>query len=441
MTSKLFYALAMILFLAIKPTQAADTENFNKLLKEVKQIKTAYETRIKALENQLQLLSKGQSKAKATKSPAASSKSNRGNAFNPAISAVIAGTATSFSRTASEISGFGIGEEGERGSEGLSLSETELNFSSNIDDKFSGNVTAAIVREDGSDKVELEEAYFQTLPNAGLPDGLRIKAGRAFWTFGYLNEHHQHADDFADRPLTHRVYLNKSFNDDGAEMSWVLPTETYAELGGGVFRGDDFPFGGSTSGLGGWSAFGRTGGDIGNNQSWRVGAYALQGDVNARATNEDAITFAGKSDLYAADFRYTWAPTGNARSKELLLQAEYFHREEDGTYNTGNGLVSFDDKSSGWYTQGVYKFAPAWRLGVRYSRMHAPGTPAGLAGSSLDAAGHDPQAFALMGDWTNSEYGRLRLQYNREELTENQTDNQYLLQYVMSVGAHGAHPY
>ena len=65
-----------------------------------------------------------------------------------------------------------------------------MNFSANVDDKFYGSVTAAIVREDGEDKVELEEAFVQTLPGAGLPGGTRIKFGRAFWTFGYLNEHH-----------------------------------------------------------------------------------------------------------------------------------------------------------------------------------------------------------------------------------------------------------
>ena len=90
----------------------------------------------------------------------------------------------------SEISGFGVGEEGERGKEGLSIGESELNFSANVDDKFYASSTVAIVQEDGSDKIELEEAYIQTLPDAGLPDGLRLKAGRAFWTLGYLNEHH-----------------------------------------------------------------------------------------------------------------------------------------------------------------------------------------------------------------------------------------------------------
>jgi hypothetical protein len=73
--------------------------------------------------------------------------------------------------------------------------------------------------------------------------------------------------------------------------------------------------------------------------------------------------------------------------------------------------------------------------------MNAPGVPAGLVGSALDSAGHDPDTISIMGDWTNSEFGRLRLQYNREELSSGTDDNQFVLQYIMSFGAHGAHAY
>ena len=110
------------------------------------------------------------------------------------------------------VKGFAIGHEGERGREGLQLGESELNFSSNIDDKFYGSMTFAIVKESDTsdDKVELEEAYLMTTPNFNFPDGMSLKAGKAFWTLGYMNEHHAHADDFANRPLPYRVYLNLS---------------------------------------------------------------------------------------------------------------------------------------------------------------------------------------------------------------------------------------
>lgn len=432
--------------LAMTPqAMAADAVDTRTLLQEIQELKKSYERRTAKLEKKLKKLEQNQSK-QASKAPSSSAsvRNIKDNSFNPSIGVILNGRASNFTRGTSEIAGFGVGEEGERSSEGLSLGESELNFSANVDDKFYGSMTAAIVREDGTDKVELEEAYMETLPGAGLPDGARAKAGRALWTFGYLNEHHAHGDDFADRPLTNRVYLNAAFNDDGVEMSYVLPTDYYAEIGGGVFRGDDFPGGGSVSGLGAWSAYARTGGDIGDNQSWRLGIYTLQSDANSRASNEDAVTFVGQSNLYAADLRYTMAPTGDATKQEIIFQTEIMRRDDDGTYNdadAGTGTLNYDESSFGWYTQAIYKFAPAWRIGARYSRLHAADTPAGFAGSALDSEGHDPETYSVMADWTNSEFGRFRLQYNREKLDKGDEDNQFIFQYVMSLGAHGAHPY
>lgn len=437
-------AIAVPVCLAATGAQAADKQEIQAILKEVRAMKQAYEGRIATLENKLKKLEQKPAASPKKSSPASGGRSIFDNSFNPSIGVILNGRASSFSSETSEIAGFGVGEEGERGKEGLAVDESELNFSANIDDKFYGSLTTALVREDGSDKVELEEAYVQTLPGLGLPDGARIKAGRAFWTLGYLNEHHSHEDDFVDRPLPYRVYLNKSFNDDGVEFSYVLPTDLYSEIGGGVFRGDDFPAGGSSSGLGAWSAFARIGGDIGDDQSWRLGGYVLHSDVNSRKSNEDMVTFVGQSTLYAADLRYSWAPTGNSKDQEVTVQAEYFHRSEDGTYvdaEAGTSTVPFDDSSSGWYAQTVYKFAPAWRVGARYTMLHAPDVPAGLVGSALDSAGHDPYAISVMGDWTSSEFGRVRVQYNREELADGKEDNQFYLQYIFSLGAHAAHAF
>ena len=44
------------------------------------------------------------------------------------------------------IKGFGVAHEGERGKEGLAIGETELIINSDIGEKFTGSVTAAIVR-------------------------------------------------------------------------------------------------------------------------------------------------------------------------------------------------------------------------------------------------------------------------------------------------------
>jgi hypothetical protein len=217
------------------------------------------------------------------------------------------------------------------------------------------------------------------------------------WNFGYLNEHHAHSDDFVDRPLPYRVFLNNRFNDDGIQLSYVLPTDIYTEVGGGVHRGDKFPAG---SAIGespsNYSAYARVGGDIGDNQSWRLGASMLASETPSRATNEDVLTFSGDSNLYATDLRYIWTPTGNSKEQEVILQSEYMFRSEDGTYNdtdAATGNVAFDDNASGLYVQGIYKFMPQWRLGARYSQLIAPDVPAGLVGSLVDSEGHDPKAY------------------------------------------------
>jgi len=45
-----------------------------------------------------------------------------------------------------------------------------------------------------------------------------------------------------------------------------------------------------------------------------------------------------------------------------------------------------------------------------------------------------------MVDYSNSEFSRLRLQFNRDR-SDIVADNQWFLQYQMSLGAHGAHAF
>lgn len=429
---KLTYAVITMAALTASANPAAANEQELEALKK----------RIEELENKL---SKLEPKPVAAAPAAAVTNPKADNSFNPAISLVLNGQYGKYSAKASDFAGFGIGEEGERPGKGFAVGESELSISSNIDDKFFGKLTAALVNEDGGTELELEEAFFQTTPGLGLPDGLTLKAGRALWDIGYLNSKHAHTDDFADRPLPYRAFLNNHFNDDGVQFSYVLPTDLYAEVGGGLFRGDDFPFGASNSKyFGAWSSYAKIGGDIADNHTWQLGVSTLNGESDERLTNEDNLSFTGNSNLYIADAKYTYAPTGNSKDQLITLQGEYFLRDENGQYDdilAGTGAVDFDGRSSGWYAQTTYKFAPEWRIGARYSQLYTPDLPAGLVASSLDANGHDPRSASIMGDWTNSEFSRIRLQYNREELSAGNDDNQFILQYVMSLGAHGAHQY
>jgi hypothetical protein len=463
--SKTMLSAAIAMATVIVSPVSANTETeLQALRQEIANMKNAYESKINQLENKVNTLEHHQNavdkkfvmplpipqNSASTNNiaifqnnvPATPRRMVNDTSFNPAIGVILQGQYQSFSSRNSNFGGFAVGEEAGRGTEGLGINESELNFAANVDDKFRGSSTFALVEEDGETVVEIEETYIETI---GLPYGLSAKFGRFFTDIGYLNSHHSHSDDFADRPLTNRVFLNNNYGDDGVQVAYVLPTELYSEIGGGMYRGNDFP-GGSASGsdVGSWTGYGRVGGDIGDKTTWRLGVSTLQSGDTRRSTNDNTVVFDGKSNLYIADTRMVYAPTGNNVNQEITLQAEYFLRDEDGTYddtNAGTGAVAYDKAQSGFYAQTVYKFDPQWRIGTRYSQLYTADTPTNLIGSSLDSNGHNPWAVATMLDWTNSEFSRTRLQYNHEELSNNQEDNQIMLQYIVSIGAHSAHAY
>ena len=200
------------------------------LAEQIRALKREYEARIGSLEAQLSVLESGSRDGERV--GAGHHRITRAatdSAFNPAIGVVLNGMVSRHSADESEIPGFPLGHESERPAQGLSLGHSEIAMSSNIDDKFFGSLTLGLGAHAGEPtELELEEAYIQTLPGAGWPEGMRVKAGRALWTFGYLNEQHRHGDDFVDRPLPYRTFLDGAYNDDGAELSIVLPTDLYS---------------------------------------------------------------------------------------------------------------------------------------------------------------------------------------------------------------------
>ena len=53
----------------------------------------------------------------------------------------------------------------------------------------------------------------------------------------------------------------------------------------------------------------------------------------------------------------------------------------------------------------------------------------------------NPQRYSVMFDYTPSEFSRFRLQYQQSKLQPDVTDNQWFLQYILTLGAHGAHKF
>jgi hypothetical protein len=477
--------MAAALAVAFAPLSAfaASDADIAQLREEMRRMQQEYEARIGALEQRLQQAeTKGAAPVAAAPAapppaaqsstaaailaataaptpaqPAASPAASSANAFNPAISAILGGTYAKLSRDPKRyrLQGFVPGgEDIGPGSRSFSLGESELTLSANVDPTFSGQLTFALA---GDNSVSVEEAFFQT---QGLSNGLNLKGGRMLSGIGYLNGIHAHAWDFVDAPLAYQAFFGGQYKTDGLQLKWLAPTEHYLELGleagnGGAFPGNDR----NRNGIGSAALFAHVGDDIGDSASWRAGisflhtgatdrSFADTGSAGAPVTD----SFTGGANLWIVDGVYKWSPNGNSTRTNFKLQGEYFRRRESGTLafdTTGNALAgSYASAQSGWYLQGVYQFMPNWRAGLRYDRLNS-GTPAiGLVSSGTltaadfaQLASYDPRRTSFMVDWSPSEFSRIRLQLARDASRPGAADNEIFLQYIMSLGVHGAHTF
>ena len=389
---------ACVLALVASPAAANDAE-LKEIRRQIEELKATYESRIRALEDRLR---DAESRPAPAVPPAApSSPASTASAFNPAISAVLAGRYASLSRDPAtfEIAGFPLSGEAGPGKRGFSLGESEVTLSANVDHRFAGVLTFAVTPEN---EVEVEEAYGLL---TAAPAGLAPKFGRFLSGVGYQNEQHAHAWDFADAPLAYQAFLGGQARTDGVQVKWVAPLEHFVELGFEAGSGEGLPTGArdkNGSGMGLLSA--RTGGDVGASHSGLAGLSVLR---------------TGDTDLTGAMAVWKYAPGGNARETNLKLQAEYFRRKDSTT----------DASQNGWYGQGVYQFIPAWRAGVRYDRLDA------------GSGAFRPERWAAMLDWSPSEFSRVRLQFAQSKTLPGVTDTEWFLQYILNIGAHGAHRY
>jgi hypothetical protein len=359
------------------------------------------------------------------------------NTFNPAIGAVLDGGFADVGAGWEEIPGFQPAGEIGTGETGFSPGEVEINLKANVDTRYYGNVTFALASEDGEVEVEFEEAWVQT---TALPAGLTLMGGRFFSEAGYLNDFHFHADDFVDRPLPYQAFYGGRYTVDGIQARWVAPTSLLLELGTEMNWGGSFPAtGNAETSPGAWTLFTRIGGDIGASNSWQLGLSHVSADAVDRAGGhegeEEGGLFNGDSDLSVLDFVWKWAPLGNPNVSNFKLQGEYFMRSEDGTFAD----LAYDGDQEGWYLQGVWQFAPTWRVGLRHDMVDADNGP-GLEGTELEDPGRSSRRSSVMLDWSPSEFSRLRLQYTDDQVLE-ESDSVWYLQYIMSIGAHGAHQF
>jgi hypothetical protein len=263
-------------------------------------------------------------------------------------------------------------------------------------------------------------------------------------------------------------YPEYGFAETGAtpNPAYEAVRRVFFDLGLELGRGRKFPGGPdggrNKNGFGSGNLFAHLGGDLSTSTAWQAGLSYLSTSPQDRTYSDLDSTgttvtdsFSGKSRLWALSGVLKWAPNGNSTYTNLKLQGEYFRRAEDGnlTYDTtaaslGTQTGTMTSRQSGGYLQAAYQFIPQWRVGYRYDRLNSGTTGIGLVDSgALSAADfpilahYNPTRHTVMADWSPSEFSRIRLQFASDKSRLGATDNQVLLQYIMSLGAHGAHTF
>lgn len=440
---------------------AAAGEDLKALREEVAQMKKAYESRIESLEQRLAAAETTKEKSQSPQDGGA--RAGAAGSFNPEMSLILQGQYRRMKEVPERsITGtWSAGGHGHGGDErGFTLDNSELIVSANVNPYFRGLLNVAL--KDG--EAEVEEAWFQTL---GLGQGFTLKGGRFLSGIGYINEQHPHAWDFADAPLMSKALFGGHYGQDGLQLKWVAPTDLFMEFGAEIGRGAGFPGTDRNKNSAGASAlFAHLGGDVGRSHAWRAGLSWLTTRANGReaefedtAANEVEGLFTGRSRTVVADFVWKWAPEGNPKQRNFKLQAELFRRTESGHLAcddpsgvsatcAGTALGGLRSAQTGGYAQAVWQFMPQWRVGYRYdwlnagSKRYDPATVfAALDPANGYFARYRPQRHSIMADWSQDEFSRLRLQFARDRSMQGVTDNQVTLQYIMSLGAHGAHKF
>lgn len=298
----------------------------------------------------------------------------------------------------------------------MEMHESELGFQAIIDPYARGDFFLSF----GEQGVNLEEGY---ITFTALPGGFVAKVGKMRSAFGKVNTLHNHVLPWVDRPLVtnNLVGGEDGIDDAGVSVERILPAPK------GIFLDAT------------WQLFR---GDSGNLQS-PVFRASSKGDVSAVAhlrsykditesTNIDlGLSYArGHNDLgsdfltqlYGIDATVRWKPLRRSIYHSFVGRGEFIWSQRQ--------QLPFEQRSFGFYTSGDYQLGRRWFVGGRFDRSGRPES-ANLT---------DQGASAVLTYWP-SEFSQVRGQYRFMHYADNIDTNEFLMQVMFSLGAHGAHPF
>lgn len=329
---------------------------------------------------------------------------------------------------------------------GIALGHSDMVIRGPVANQFDALIGVAVHSHDKKYEAELEESWLQTRQ---LPYGWQARVGRFASQIGYLNEQHPHADDFVERPLLYRTFLGGHWFDDGMRLNWTAPTSMYVGIGAEVFSGKQLVSESTHSSKIGASTFRiKIGDDWSESHSWQAGWSFLSNrrgsmideeghddhdhhDHHDHAGHSHGAQLSGKK-MHMLDLAWKWAPDGNNRQKQVRLVGEIAQISQINQY------AQSGEKHQALALSGVWRMSQDWEIGIRADWLKA-NMPHG-------DHFHDGQLReqSIMLAYKPSHTQTLRLQLatqNKAKEFEGASHRSVQLQYVISLGAHGAHSY
>ena len=383
-----------------------ETPEIEALRESFETLRREYESRIAVLEVRLQALEQERAESPqaaaprasvAPTSPVSGGGGSSSNVFNPDVAVI----------------GNFVGASGTSSVDpqpSLELGEAELSLQAVVDPYARADFFLTF----GPEEVGIEEGY---LTFTELPGGFLGKVGKFKAGFGKVNVTHPHTLPWADKPL---VFLNLLGGDEGVAqsglaLSHLIPNdavfvEATAEVSFGASELFDSPRRSDLTYAGRLRAYR----DLSDSTNLEIGGSILYG------TSPLGPGF--HSRVIGTDATLRWRPLRRAIYRSFVARTELLWSQRD--------LAQQRADSFGFYASADLQLARRWYAGVRYDwSEHAE-----------DATLHDRGGSALL-SFRPSEFSQIRGQYRRTEYAEGQTANEFLLQFLFSIGAHGAHAF
>jgi hypothetical protein len=398
--------------LALSNSAFAQTTESDRLKAELEALRLEFSSRISALEARLKAV---EGSATASAAPASPSGATSPGASPSAPTALSTGAPSTSSKMFNpDIAAIGdfigaVGKSPGGGEPSLELHEAEVSLQAIVDPYARADVYLTF----GPDEVGIEEAYL-SFPT--LPGGFLMKVGRLRDAFGKVNAAHNHVLPFTERPLMTQNLLGgeEGLGDSGISLSRLFPNSfAFVEATGQVYRGRSAIFAAEKRADLAYVSHLRAYRDLTESTNVDLGASF------ARGHNESQP--GATTRLFGADATFRYRPLRRSIYTHFLARAE-------AAWSRRSELQG--PKAFGAYGYLEYQFARRWTAGLRLDS----------AERAINTSIKDKGASLLL-TYAPSEFSLVRGQYRHTSFGDGPRTNEFLFQFLFSIGAHGAHPF